>query len=189
VQTGLCELSQFFKPNHRNFSSFLKRAMLDAQPVPPLPQKTLQVTKQTRRDLIEGDKRMNNCGDRYAEMEMLLAPYSKPSLLSAAESRCEEMGIKAPDRICFRGRKPLICFFCQHFPDFPRGFNLPPDAAMIRGTTRDVGIPGTIKKRNRTGSRTLTFVGLLQARPDDFLKLNFVLDEEDDFLDSWVTGK
>jgi hypothetical protein len=55
-------------------------------------------------------------------MEQRLRPFSKDSLIQAANVVCKTRGIKKPDRLCARGRASLISFFCMAFPDFPAGF-------------------------------------------------------------------
>jgi hypothetical protein len=82
----------------------------------------IPVTKQTRRDRIEGNRRETHCGTLYADMEQRLKPFPKQVLLGAAESMHRTRGIPWPDRICYRCRQPLICHYCKHFPDFPLGF-------------------------------------------------------------------
>jgi hypothetical protein len=90
--------------------------------VPEVASVDIPVTKQTRRDRIEGSRRMTHYGTLYPDMEQRLKPFPKQALLGAAESMHRTRGIPWPDRICYRCRQPLICHYCKHFPDFPRGF-------------------------------------------------------------------
>jgi hypothetical protein len=62
-------------------------------------------------------------------MEDRLRQFTKETLMEAAKSVCKQRGIIKPDRLCVRGRVSLICFFCEHFPDFPAGFPMLPTAA------------------------------------------------------------
>jgi hypothetical protein len=55
-------------------------------------------------------------------MQNRLRPYSKETLLGPLKAMCESNGIRLPGRLCHRNKKALVCFFCEYFPDFPKGF-------------------------------------------------------------------
>jgi hypothetical protein len=90
----------------------------DEPPDPPPP----RGTRQTRTDLKEGERRQQQYADLYDDMEARLKDFSKETLLQAAEEMRRLRGLPWPDRICLRGRRPLICYYCEHFPHFPYGF-------------------------------------------------------------------
>jgi hypothetical protein len=145
------------------------------------------VTDQTLRDRVEADKRFNHCVERYASMDARLKPYPKGSLISAAAVMCEQRQIPLPDRICSRGRKPLICFYCEHFPDFPRGFPFLANAVPIQARSQDQGIPGKIARREGFAEEGVDLVGVLHPRPDDPLDGDIFMTHGMDSFDGWFT--
>jgi hypothetical protein len=55
-------------------------------------------------------------------MQNLVRPYTKAVLLEQLKAACNIKGIDFPGRICHRNKSALVCFICDNFPDFPRGF-------------------------------------------------------------------
>jgi hypothetical protein len=146
------------------------------------------VTWQTMRDRVEADKRLSNCADRYAEMDGRLKPYPKASLLSAAAVMCKQRQIPLPDRICCRGRKPLICFFCENFPDFPLGFTFLANASpAIPAKTQDRGIDVMNAQRKGFAEAGVDLVGVLHPKADDPLDWDIFTSQGMGFSDSWFT--
>jgi hypothetical protein len=145
------------------------------------------VTGQTLRDRVEADKRLDHCADRYAGMAARLKPYPKASLISAAAVMCEQRQIPLPDRICSRCRKPLICFYCEHFPDFPRGFLFLANAPPIQARLQDQVISGKIARREGFAQEGVDLVGVLRPRPDDPLDGDIFMTQGMDSCDGWFT--
>jgi hypothetical protein len=71
-------------------------------------------------------------------MQNRLRAYSKETLLGPLKVMCESNGITLPGRLCHRNKKALVCFVCEYFPDFPKGF--PPS---FNTADRDVFKPST----------------------------------------------
>jgi hypothetical protein len=64
---------------------------------------------------------VENCPN-FHDMTSRLLVHAKKDLLELAESECAARGMGRPNRCCRRFRDCLICFFADHFPDFPAGF-------------------------------------------------------------------
>jgi hypothetical protein len=146
---------------------------------------TKPVTKQTKRDRVEWDRRMNNSAAHYTEMASRLKPYPKKALLDAAESMYQTRGIPRPDRICFRSRIPLICHYCEHFPDFPLGFCSLLLAVEIQRPVRNRAIHVDIEKQDPPREAAHDLIGLFAPHAFDSEAIDgFTLLDEDPG-DSW----
>jgi hypothetical protein len=116
-------------------------------------------------------------------MAQRLKLYPKESLLDAARVMCGIMNISVPDRICLRGRQPLICFYCEHFPEFPLGFAfLNPTANNAQGR-QDHGVSGRIREADEARELPSDFVGLLAPWPEDAQRPEILTSKDGDFLD------
>jgi hypothetical protein len=143
------------------------------------------VTKQTRRDTIEGTRRMAKCAALYPEMEARLKSFPKAVLLDAAESMYKERGIPRPDRICFRRREPLICHYCKHFPDFPVGFCAIMNAQPIQQPIPNHIIPERIVNREPTREAPRDLIGAFHPKAADGGDIDLFARWDEDFFDSW----
>jgi hypothetical protein len=145
------------------------------------------VTEQTVRDRIQAQKRLDNCRDRFDDMAGRLKPYPKASLLGAAKVMCDKMNIPVPDRICLRGRQPLICFYCKYFPEFPFGFPLLINAANTEPGRQDQAISRRIAERDGASGGPRDFIGLLTPWPAEAQRPDMFMSKDVDFLDFWLT--
>jgi hypothetical protein len=143
-------------------------------------------TRQTTRDLIEGERRMRECGELYFEMEIRLKPYPKFALIRAAEAACRQRGIAGPDRVCSRGRRPVVCFYCMNFPDFPRGFDSLPDVPTVQAAAGDQAISANIPAAPAPEDADQDLIGLFHPGEDDATGLNILFDEDRYFPELWL---
>jgi hypothetical protein len=142
------------------------------------------VTKQTQRDRIERNARMHLWAPLYADMEHRLKPFAKRTLLDAAESMHRTRGIPWPDRICYRSRQPLICHYCEHFPDFPLGFCVLLTEVEISKRDRNESARKEIGAQDPRAAEQDLFDPLLPDAAKNGELDNFTL-WDDDTLDSW----
>jgi hypothetical protein len=136
---------------------------------------------QSQRDQAETERRMHKCGPLFAVMDDRLRPFPKETLMDAALALCQARGIRKPDRICGRGRVCLICFFCDHFPDFPAGFPalspIKPDPVPIQKKV----LPPIPKRQTDPGTPDPDLVGALGPKAGDGLATDICWDGHGDF--------
>jgi hypothetical protein len=145
----------------------------------------MPVTKQTKRDHIEGDRRMNDCAPLYTEMEERLKPFAKKALLDAAESMHKTRAVPWPDRICYRCRQPLVCHYCKFFPDFPLGFRSLFNVVGIPKHKRHQDMHTGMTTLNPPGEATQDLIGAFQPVTLNGESLNHFTLSDEDSLEFW----
>jgi hypothetical protein len=135
---------------------------------------------QSQRDQAETERRVKKCGPLFPVMEERLRAFPKETLLVAATSLCHDRGIAKPDRICARGRASLVCFFCEHFADFPAGFPVLSTAQPAPVPVQKHTHPALSKTSPHTGSTDPDLVGALQPKEGETMALGIFWDGNGD---------
>jgi hypothetical protein len=84
------------------------------------------LTKQCKSEREEIHKASLKFGPVYEELSRKVSQYSKAQIIARVAHYCEQTRTVGPSRTQKRQKRGMIWWLCEHAPNFPEGFDVPP---------------------------------------------------------------